>query len=212
MTQTLPPLQPPARAPNLNPAFIRDCESKVGLRFVPEATGEQDSFSPEDVFYYTYAIFHSPMYRDRYAAFLKIDFPRLPLTTSVPLFRQLGALGGELVAWHLLKHPELEGVDSFLTSFPEGGDNRVQRGYPKFVETNQRVYINKEQYFEGVSPELWEHMIGGYQVLRKWLVDRKGRQLSFDDVQHYQRIVRSLHETQRLMAEIDAAIGSFPLP
>ena len=55
-------------------------------------------------------------------------------------------------------------------------------------------------------------MVGGYQVLDKWLKDRKGRALTSDDITHYQRVVRSLSETQRLMREIDAAIGDFPLP
>ncbi len=210
--EPLPSLQPPTRTPNLAPEFIRDCEAKLGLRFVPEASGEPDTFSPEDVFHYIYAIFHSPLYRERYAEFLRIDFPRVPLTTSVPLFRKLGALGGELVAWHLLRHPELEGVSGLDTEFPESGDNVVARGYPKYVEPDQRVYINKEQYFEGVASELWQHMVGGYQVLDKWLKDRKGRALTNDDVTHYQRVVRSLGETQRLMRAIDEAIGDFPLP
>ncbi|MCE2489258.1 MAG: hypothetical protein J4G17_04695 [Anaerolineae bacterium] len=214
--ESLPSLQPPTRTPNLAPEFVRDCEAKLGLRFVPEATagpGEgADTFSPEDVFHYIYAIFHSPKYRERYAEFLRIDFPRVPLTTSVPLFRQLGALGGELIAWHLLQHPELEGVSGLDTKFPESGDNVVARGHPKYDEAKERVYINKGQYFEGVQPELWQHMVGGYQVLDKWLKDRKGRALTNDDVTHYQRVVRSLGETQRLMREIDEAIGDFPLP
>ncbi len=210
--EPLPSLQPPTRTPNLAPAFLRDCEAKLGLRFVAEATGEPDSFSPEDIFNYIYAIFHSPLYRKRYAEFLRIDFPRLPLTTSVPLFRQLGALGGELVAWHLLQHPQLEGMGGLITGYPEGGDNRVEKGYPKYDEVRQRVYINKAQYFEGVPPELWEHMLGGYQVLKKWLYDRKGRTLTSDDITHYQRIVRALAETRALMAAIDEAISSFPLP
>ena len=211
-TEPLPSLQPPTRTPNLAPAFLRDCEAKLGLRFVAEATGELDTFSPEDIFHYAYAIFHSPQYRERYVEFLRIDFPRLPLTTSVPLFRQLGALGGELVAWHLLQHSDLEGVSGLRTTFPIGGDNRVEKGHPKYDAGYQRVHINKEQYFEGIAPALWEHMVGGYQVLKKWLADRKGRTLTSEDITHYQRIVRSLHETQRLMRAIDEAIGAFPLP
>ncbi len=210
--EPLPTLQPPTRTPNLAPEFIHDCEAKLGLRFVEEATGEPDSFSPEDVFNYIYAIFHSPLYRERYAEFLRIDFPRVPLTTSVPLFRQLGALGGELVAWHLLQHEDLEGVGGLLTDYPESGDNRVDKGYPKYDAGRQRVHINKDQYFEGVAPELWAHVVGGYQVLDKWLKDRKGRALTSDDITHYQRVVRSLGETQRLMREIDVVIGDFPLP
>ncbi|MCY3718165.1 MAG: hypothetical protein OXG07_01240 [Anaerolineaceae bacterium] len=211
-TEPLPSLQPSARTPNLAPEFIRDCEAKLGLRFAPEATGEPDSFSPEDVFHYIYAIFHSPRYRERYAGFLRIDFPRVPLTSSVPLFRRLGALGGELVAWHLLQHEDLQGVSELGTPFPESGDNKVASGYPKYDEARGRVHINKTQYFEGVPPALWRHMVGGYQVLDKWLKDRKGRTLGIDDITHYQRVVRALGETQRLMREIDAAIGDFPLP
>ena len=201
----------PSRSHNLSIDFLRESKLKLGLRFVAEATGEVDTFSPEDVFYYIYSILHSPLYRERYAEFLRIEFPRVPLTTSVPLFRQLGALGGELVAWHLLQHEELEGISGYITRFPESGDNRVDKGYPNYDEAKQRVCINKTQYFEGVPPELWAHMVGGYQVLDKWLKDRKGRALTSDDITHYQRIVRSLSETQRLMREIDAAIGSFPL-
>jgi len=205
------PLQPLTRTPNLNPRFIKDCEAKLGLRFVAEATGEPDTFSPEDVFHYIYAIFHSPRYRERYAAFLRIDFPRVPLTTSVPRFRRLAALGGELVAWHLLQHPELAGLGGLQTRFPAPGDNRVAKGYPKFDAARQRVHINKSQYFEGVPPALWQHMVGGYPVLKKWLQDRRERSLDADEIRHYQGIVRALGETQRLMRAIDAAIGDFPL-
>jgi len=61
------------------------------------------------------------------------------------------------------------------------------------------VYINKGQYFEGVRQEVWEFHIGGYQVCEKWLKDRRGRELSYDDIRHYQRIVVALGETGRLM-------------
>ena len=63
------------------------------------------------------------------------------------------------------------------------------------------MYINKEQYFEGVRPEVWEFHIGGYQVCEKWLKDRRGRDLSFDDIRHYQKVVAALGETIRLMKE-----------
>jgi hypothetical protein len=37
----------------------------------------------------------------------------------------------------------------------------------------------------------------------KWLKDRKGRVLSYEDIQHYQKIIVALAETDRLMKEID---------
>lgn len=69
----------------------------------------------------------------------------------------------------------------------------------------------REQFFEGVPQEVWEFEIGGYQVLHKWLKDRRGRELSFDEKEHYQQIVVALAETMRLMDEIDAAIPEWPI-
>jgi hypothetical protein len=68
-----------------------------------------------------------------------------------------------------------------------------------------------EQYFAGIRPEEWEFHIGGYQVLQKWLKDRKARKLTADDLRHYQRIVVALRETIRLTAEIDQAIPKWPM-
>jgi hypothetical protein len=78
--------------------------------------------------------------------------------------------------------------------------------------TEGRVYVNKEQYVAGVAPDVWQFHIGGYQVCDKWLKDRRGRQLTYDDLAHYQKIIVALKETIRLMAEIDAAIPGWPLP
>jgi hypothetical protein len=74
-----------------------------------------------------------------------------------------------------------------------------------------RVYVNKTQYFQGVEPEVWEFHIGCYQALHKWLKDRKGRTLSYDDVTHYGKIVVALKETIRLMEQIDEVIPSWPI-
>ena len=165
-------------------------------------------FGPEDVFYYAYAVFHSPTYRQRYAEFLKIDFPRLPLTSDVALFAALVKLGAELVSLHLMKSPKLA---EYMTTYDIEGENDVARGYPKYVEKGGKVYINKTQYFGGVPGDIWDFHIGGYQVLHKWLKDRRGRVLSNDDLEHYQQVVVALSETVRVMSAIDAAIPKFPL-
>jgi predicted helicase len=157
---------------------------------------------PEDIFHYAYAVFHSPNYRARYAEFLKIDFPRLPLTSDVALFRALATKGMELVALHLLESPTLE---EFLTDCPVKGDNVVER--VQYTEKDGRVWINKTQYFGGVPKAVWHFHVGGYQVCHKWLKDRKGRKLTYEDTQHYQKIVVALNETIRLMAQIDEVIG-----
>lgn len=201
------------RIPNLNPDFVSAFASRLGLKFVSDGHGDLAvTFGPEDIFAYIYAVFHSPTYRQRYAEFLKIDFPRVPMTSSLELFRKLCILGEELVALHLLESPYLA---QLITRYPVVGDNIVEKGFPKFVvyEEGQPgyVYVNKTQYFEGVPKEVWEFHVGGYQVCEKWLKDRRGRQLSFDDLMHYQKVVVALKETIRLMAEIDRAIPGWPI-
>ncbi len=134
------------------------------------------------------------------------------MTSRPELFRKLCILGEELVALHLLESPYLS---QLVTRYPVVGDNIVEKGFPKFVAYEEGapgyVYINKSQYFEGVPKEVWEFHVGGYQVCEKWLKDRRGRQLSFDDLMHYQKVVVALKETIRLMEEIDRAIPGWPI-
>jgi predicted helicase len=157
---------------------------------------------------------HSLDYRSRYSEPLKIDFPRVPLTSDASLFRQLVYLGRELIALHLMESPVLE---NRLTHFPIPGTDEVaaRGGYPKYIPASEgqggRVKINREQYFEGVPANVWQFEIGGYQVLHKWLKDRRGRRLDYDDKVHYQKIVVALAETMRLMGEIDDAIPAWPI-
>ena len=96
-----------------------------------------------------------------------------------------------------------------LTEFPLKGDNEVEK--VQYTDNDQRVWINAQQYFGGVPKVVWEFHVGGYQVCEKWLKDRKGRKLTYDDTQHYQKVVVSLSETIRLMKEIDERIGEWPI-
>jgi len=195
------------RRPNLNPEFIKGASEKLGLKFVEDGRGDlEGTFGPEDIFHYAYAIFHSPTYRSRYAEFLKIDFPRLPLTSNKELFKSLAEKGAELVALHLMESPML---NNLITRYPVTGSNIVDK--VSYDDNNQRVNINKTQYFEGVPPEVWNFHIGGYQVAHKWLKDRKGRTLIYDELTRYQKVVVALKETIRLMAEIDELIPGWPV-
>jgi predicted helicase len=191
------------RRPNLSARFVTELSDMIELRFSPEGQGDlRKTVGPEDIFHYAYAVFHSPTYRTRYAEFLKIDFPRLPLTSDLKLFRALAANGADLVALHLLESPKL---DDFLTDWPVKGDNVVEK--VQYTEKDNRVWINKTQYFGGVPKPVWDFHVGGYQVCHKWLKDRKGRKLTYEDTQHYQKVVVALSETIRLMAAIDEVIG-----
>lgn len=219
-----------ARTPNLNKDIVKRISESIGLTFVPEKetegevcfaaspdlrAGFKQTFAPVDILDYIYAVLHSPTYREKYKEFLKIDFPRVPYPTSPDTFWQLVALGGQLRQLHLLESPEL---DNYITQYPIDGSNEVDK--IRFEENYEiidgdrvsmidpryemgRVYINETQFFQMLPKSAWEFYIGGYQPAQKWLKDRKGRQLTFEDILHYQKIIVALTETNRLMQEID---------
>ena len=190
------------RRPNLDPTFVRLLEQATGLTFVSDQrSGWEESFGPECVLGYIYAILHSPEYRRRYADFLKSDFPRVPLPGNRVVFSALIFLGARLVSLHLMETEE----SGEAAAFHRTGSNQVDkvRYAPPSSSWPGRVWINREQYFESVDPEIWAFTIGGYRPAEKWLKDRKGRTLSEDDIDHYRKIVAALTDTRRLMTEID---------
>jgi predicted helicase len=193
--------------PNFSVRFLAKLAQSLGLSRL--SNGLPQYLSSDSIFSYIYSILFSPTYRTRYAEFLKVDYPRIPLTCSIDLFRELAVLGAELVELHLMESPKLEK----LTTRYSGQHNPT---VDKVSYANSVVWLDKAQStgFRGVPQDVWDFHIGGYQVCDKWLKDRKGRQLSADDIIHYQRIVVALHETIRLMGEIDAAIdqhGGWPI-
>jgi len=174
------------RQPNLAPEIIEQLTSNFGK-----------TPTPEEILYYIYAVFYSNIYRERYAEFLKIDFPRVPFTSNYQLFQQMAELGEKVANLHLLKSSEL---DTPISRYQGSGeDNKIDK--PIYNETEKRVYINSEKYFDNVEPEVWNYQIGGYQVLHKFIKDRKGRNM--DDPRHYCRVVSALAKTIEYQKKID---------
>jgi predicted helicase len=204
-----------ARTPNFNMEIIEKIATKINQAFLQDEnliSDNDETFTPIDILDYIYAVLHSPTYREKYKEFLKIDFPRVPYPTNAATFWQLVALGGELRKIHLLESPV---VNRYITQYPVDGDNRVTKiefvpyvyeptlpgePNPDYLGT---VKINDQQYFSDVPTTAWNFYIGGYQPAQKWLKDRKGRQLEFEDILHYQKIIVALKETDRIMKEID---------
>ena len=195
------------RTPNLNQAIIDKLAEGLCLKFTPEPveTGQcpVSTFAPIDVLDYIYAVLHSPAYREKYKEFLKIDFPRVPYPKDLSTFWKLVKLGGEIRQIHLLESPV---VEEYITQYPEDGNNVVvkistapQPPEGEFI----RVHINETQFFDKVPLIAWNFYIGGYQPAQKWLKDRKERELSYEDILHYQKIIVALTETARIMEEID---------
>ncbi len=173
--------------------------------------------SDREIFNWIYAQFYAHSYRQRYADFFKLDFPRVFFTSSPEFFEELEQMGNELVALHLL---ESSTFTKRTTTFLGSGDFQVE----KVSYSDETVWLDKAQTrgFKGVPEEVWNFQIGGYQVCNKWLKDRQakggknprpGRVLTKNDIDHYQKIVVALSETIRIMAEIDKVIekhGGWP--
>ena len=194
---------------NLNPAFLRILSERLGL---PQTTssGLPQSVSPEEILAYIYAILYSPAYRERYYDFLKYEFPRIPLPPDIEYFRKLSVLGQELIDYHLLKMSQSQIVptgdgETSRHRFEGEGEGVVSQA--RYV--NGSVWINPTQYFTDVLVDVWDYEVGAYQVCEKWLKDRKGSGLSYDEVRQYRSILVAVAETLRLMEEIDEIVEEF---
>lgn len=171
------------RKPNINPEFLKFVSKKYSREL-----------SPEEIFYYIYAVLYSPTYREKYQEFLRYDFPRIPFVDDYKKFKKLSELGKELVELHLMKKRLPTKV-----KFDIEGSNVIE----KVKYKDGKIFINDYQYFEGIPEEVWNFYIGGYQVLSKWLKSRKGKKLRSKDVEKFLQIVEIIKETLRLMKKID---------
>jgi SOS-response transcriptional repressor LexA len=195
------------RSHNISPRFAAELARVLGVA-LDRTSSLPNGVPPEMIFDYAYAVLHSPSYRQRYSELLKVDFPRLPLPSSVELLRNLAKVGGALVDLHLLesRNPERPIAEHV---------GRRSQLVEKVSWSDGTVWLDDAQTsgFKGVPGEVWNLYVGGYQVCEKWLKDRKGRSLSKEDIAHYQKIIFALSETIRMMEEIDEVIekhGGWP--
>jgi len=183
--------------------FIEELKTQIEqkqqeLKFANISQNADYEPSPEEIFYYIYAILHSPTFREKYAEFLKMDFPRIPFVENLQDFKNLAGLGEEIANAHLLKKEMLQKIH-FSVNFNGEGDNVVIK--PEFV--NNKLYINKTQYFETVPENVYSFYIGGYQVLDKYIKDRKNRTLTHDEIDNIENIVKVLTFTIKHKELID---------
>jgi len=193
---------------NFQTSYIERLEDATNLNFRLNETKE-NSFDAIDVVAYLYSYLNMPKYILKYKKLLKTGFPRIPLPHSTDEFYTLVNFGRRLIDVHLMENSS---VDISFINYPQGGHNRIDRkmtkSSPGFELTNEenktgKVWINDEQYFDDVPVLAWNFYIGGYQPAQKWLKDRQGRLLNYDDIEHYQKIIAALVETDKIMKEID---------
>lgn len=215
------------KIPNFNSEIIAKIEEKLWLKLIPlfqrgqgDYQGQrgqeelQETFTPENLFDYIYAVLHSQKYREAYKEFLKIDFPKIPFDCNKETFFEMAKLWEELRSYHLLENPELI-PKNFITKYEIDWDNKVEKvsfSIPPLSkgvgglfnkESWPLVKINESQYFEWVPENVWNFYIWWYQPAQKWLKDRKDKYLNYEDILHYSKIILSLEKTIEIMKEID---------
>ena len=152
---------------------------------------------PEEIFGYIYAVLHSPHYRSRFAPLLRMDFPRIPFAPDVATFRNLAAIGTQLIQAHLLKcvpasKVQLQG---------DGDSTRVE--LVRYDKATQRLYINRSVWFEPVFPAVFHFRMGGYLPLDKYLKSRQGRTLTHLETETLRSAASAIGYTIAQMHEID---------
>jgi type I restriction-modification system DNA methylase subunit len=174
------------RTPNFNPNTLSAFTTRLSQQTVPE-----------DILDYIYARLHSPRYRQKYKELLKADFPRIPAPKNDSEFIDMVSYGKELRELHLMSSAR---VNDFMTTYPVAGTDIVEG--VEFIEG--KIWINQAQFFGNVSEQAWQFYVGGYPPVQKWLKDRKGRRLTSEEIEHYQRIIKIMDETHQIMLKIDA--------
>jgi hypothetical protein len=173
--------------PNFKPEFTKMIAQNFG------------NPTPEEILAFIYAQTHSPAYRTKYLELLKIDFPRINFDVSIDEFKRLAKIGQELIDAHLMKKiPNLK-IGSCISTI---GFEKITCQKPTYNETEARIYIGKEVYFDGVTPEIWNFKIGGYQVLDKYLKERVERILTSEEIKNVSNIIKVLGFTIGKMVEV----------
>jgi predicted helicase len=201
-------LQSRERRTNLDPEFIKSLEKATGATYDEriQKSNSSKTFGAEDVLAYAYATLNSEGYRERFAAFLRRDFPRVPIVASLTLFRDLVRRGHELIDLHLMR-AEIKAK----SKFPIKGNGLVERVFFREPQTSGKhgeIWINETQYFSEISASTWSYSIGGYRICEKWMLDRKGRELSYDELSHYLYILQACERSAALVVEIDNMIDA----
>ena len=172
--------------PNFTTNFIRFL--KAHYEKIPEI---------KDIFNYVYAMLYSRAYRQKYKDYLKIDFPRIPFVKDLTLFIQLSKLGCELINLHSLKNMPNNISFKFLGN---GSDNTIKNIKWK----DNKIWINQEKFYDGITKNIWNFEIGGYPVISKWLKSRKNRCLSYSEIQDLLNIINVINETNKIMDNIES--------
>lgn len=185
--------------PNINPKYAEQLLDGIGYEYIDREihpSQQSNIATPYQLLCYIYAVLYDPLYREKYGEFLKIDFPKIPAPNSPEEFQLMVYQGNRLIQLHTMQNKDYE-EGCYQVTF--SGDDL---GIEKAIFKNGRIWINKTSYFEGIDIEVWTLYIGGYQPLQKWLKDRKNREITGDEIEHYKAMVAVLKSTLLIMDQI----------
>lgn len=178
------------RSLNMNNVVLGNIETAIGKKI-----SEESDYTPLMLIDYIYAVLYSTSYRNKYADFLKIDFPRIPYPKTLDEFVLLSQIGADLRKVHLMEYELPTEQICFSGNDAETIENVKYE--------NNRIYINKSSYFSEITPEMWNLSIGGYNPLQKWLKDRKKTIMHQERVEHYKYMILAMKKTLELVKRID---------
>ena len=208
---------------NFSSAIISQIEEKTGLRMLSAAEefsyvnpqegcrtvyiDDEGTFLPLDLLDYIYAVLHSRRYRQTYHECLQDGFPTIPYPDNAEYFRQMAELGGRIRRLHQLQGITDQEFDTtYSISRPKDNNLCTLRRFEETGDGQGRVWINEQQYFEHVPVGAWNMVVAGYQPLDRWLKDRKGKKLTNDEIEHYQKMIVALQQQIQVMKWIDGTI------
>ena len=187
------------KSANFDESIVNKFAEKLRLKYVQE-NAKNGEFSAKDFFYYIFAVMHSEVYKKEYEAFLKIDFPRIPYIENKEMFFALSRYGKEM-------------ADNQLLCFEKNSDyykGSKPSSVIEFVKNvNGFVRINKGGDEFRIDEVTWSSYVGGYQPLQKWLQDRKGRTLSIEDIDHYNKMISAIMNRENITQQIDRIMEEF---
>lgn len=167
--------------PNYRKDIVETIESRISKKI-----------EPMELFDYVYGMLNYPVYINKFKEFLKVDFPRIPYPKNLDEYNRISEIGGKLRKLHVMENSSDWPVS---VGYPITGSDLVE----KIEYRDYRLYINDNQFFDNIPENVFNYFIGGYQPAQKWLKDRKGQKLTFEDIRHYQEIIYSLSETNKII-------------
>lgn len=175
---------------NIDPLSADKLLSKTGIKY------DESENLGRLIFGYTYAVLHSNQYRTKNKDYLKIDFPKIPVVDNKEQFMALAELGLIMVKLHTGESD----IESFSNIF--GSDMRVE----KVTYKDDCVFFNKTSYFDNVSEETWNYLIGSYNPIQHFFKDRKNRMLTGEEIEAIRYMIFAISKTIEITSEIEEIV------